>query len=138
MRYRVYDKQENNYPDNQHDFFLGSDDKLYKKSVYMNAPTATRATVTIEEADPSRYVVEEGVEIEGKVFHIGDVLIRSSSILKQSFKNRIVFDKGCFCIRVQDLQTKEWLNSCLSSYVRDESIARYELKIIGTIHDKEV
>jgi len=123
--YRVFDVIEDRYSDKE--FFIDKDGVLYIKD-----------GIQLKKVDPSRYIVEEGTgfpDKNDKMIFEGDVLIRSSSILKQSFKNRIVFDKGCFCIRTQDIQTKEWINGDLGSYTEDESIAKYELVVIGNIHD---
>jgi len=62
--FRVFDVIENIYSDK--DFFIDKDGKLYVRAMYFNHEPATRATVTTEEVDPSRYLVEDSTGLTDK------------------------------------------------------------------------
>lgn len=62
MKYRVFDKVENCYPENQYDYYLTSRGKL----LYNNAPSYSIGCESyyLIEVDQNRYVVEMGTGIK--------------------------------------------------------------------------
>lgn len=72
MRYRIRDNVEKKYSDK--DFFLDQDGKLYLKCKIYTAPyVTTRDWTAVEPADPDRYTVEKGTEINGQEVYHNDI-----------------------------------------------------------------
>ena len=117
--YRVFDVIEDRYSDK--DFFIDKDGKLYVRAMYFNHEPATRATVTTEEVDPSRYIVEEGTTVEGKQFFVGDVC--------EDDPDEPKLEIGWCDITAKFTITQDNVEYGFDNYNVDD------LEVVGTIHD---
>ena len=115
--YRVFDVIENIYSDK--DFFIDKDGVLFK--VGNTDLNSCDFMVQLEEADPSRYIVEEGTTVEGKQFFVGDVC--------EDDPDEPKLEIGWCDITAKFTITQDNVEYGFDNYNVDD------LEVIGTIHD---
>ena len=116
--FRVFDVIENRYSDKE--FFIDKDGKLYVRAVHFDHETATRVTVTIEEADTSRYIVEESTELTDK---IGKEIFKGDVPESHGIKYELIREKG----KAWELRDREKVYFLFENHSN--------IKVVGTIHD---
>ena len=128
--FRVFDVIENRYSDKE--FFIDKDGVLFK--VGNTDLNNCDFMVQLDEADPSRYIVEEGIEVKGKQFFVGDsVTVWGSDGI--SINAEILFQDGCFNVQFKNPVYDKLLDTMRVRDYLKVYTSMHSIKVIGTIHN---